>query len=52
MNQKSNITKYTTLCGVMNRDGARKSKKNYLIYLLTKYIKSILRRVAVCLPYM
>ena len=28
MNQKVNIRKYTTVCGEINEDGERKSKKN------------------------
>ena len=40
--KKGNIRKYTTLCGGINEDGERKSKKNNEIYLLNKYIKSVL----------
>ena len=36
-----------TFCGGINKDGGRKSKKNSLIYLLNKYIKSVLCGVAV-----
>jgi hypothetical protein len=43
--------KYTTFCGGINGDGARKSQKKYSIYLLTKYIKRVLWRAAVCLSY-
>jgi hypothetical protein len=41
-----------TFCGEIKGDGASKSKKkNNLLYLLTKYIKSILWGVAVRLSY-
>jgi hypothetical protein len=48
MNQKSNILKNTTFCGGIEGDCAASLKK---IYLLTKYIKSVLWRVAVRLSY-
>ena len=34
--------KYTAFCGGINKDGVRHSQKNHYIYLLTKYVKSIL----------
>jgi hypothetical protein len=40
-----------TFSGEIKEDGARKSKKNYKIYLLTKYIKSLLWGVVVRLSY-
>jgi hypothetical protein len=43
--------KYMTFCGGINKDGARKSKKYNEIYLLTKYIKSLIWGVAVHLSY-
>jgi hypothetical protein len=43
--------KYITFCGGINEDDVRKSKKIHKIYLLTKYMKSVLWGVAVHLSY-
>jgi len=51
LTKNGNIRKYTTFCGGINEGDERKSQKNNEIYLLTKYIKSVLCGVEVPLSY-
>jgi len=49
--KKDNIKQYMIFSGGINGDGVSKYKEIIIYIFLTKYIKSFLWRVAVCLSY-